>query len=84
VRTNHFSCENCYVEIVGGGEKILSFSFLPSSFFFVSLVFFFFFVVVVFCFFQERVSPCSRGCPGSLSVDQAGLELRKIFLPLPP
>jgi hypothetical protein len=34
---------------------------------------FFFFVVVVF---QDRVSLCSLGCPGTHSVDQAGLELR--------
>jgi hypothetical protein len=26
--------------------------------------------------FQDRVSLCSRGCPGTHSVDQAGLELR--------
>jgi hypothetical protein len=26
-------------------------------------------------FFQDRVSLCSPGCPGTLSVDQAGLEL---------
>jgi hypothetical protein len=30
-----------------------------------------------FCgFFQDRVSLCSSGCPGTHSVDQAGLELR--------
>jgi hypothetical protein len=35
-------------------------------------------VVVVFGFvFQDRVSLCSSGCPGTHSVDQAGLELRK-------
>jgi hypothetical protein len=28
------------------------------------------------CFFQDRVSLCSPGCPGTHSVDQAGLELR--------
>ena len=34
-------------------------------------------VVVVFGFvFQDRVSLCSSGCPGTHSVDQAGLELR--------
>jgi hypothetical protein len=26
--------------------------------------------------FQDRVSLCSPGCPGTHSVDQAGLELR--------
>jgi hypothetical protein len=29
-----------------------------------------------FCFFGDRVSLCSPGCPGTHSVDQAGLELR--------
>jgi hypothetical protein len=28
------------------------------------------------CFFRDRVSLCSPGCPGTHSVDQAGLELR--------
>jgi hypothetical protein len=32
----------------------------------------FFFVFV----FRDRVSLCSSGCPGTYSVDQAGLELR--------
>jgi hypothetical protein len=38
----------------------------------------------VFCFFwfglvfQDRVSLCSPGCPGTHSVDQAGLELRNL------
>jgi hypothetical protein len=31
---------------------------------------------LVFVFFQDRVSLCSPGCPGTLFVDQAGLELR--------
>jgi hypothetical protein len=30
----------------------------------------------VFCFFQDRVSLYSLGCPGTHFVDQAGLELR--------
>jgi hypothetical protein len=34
--------------------------------------FFFLFVFV----FRDRVSLCSPGCPGTHSVDQAGLELR--------
>jgi hypothetical protein len=41
----------------------------------------FLFVVVVV--FQDRVSLCSPDCPGTHSVDQAGLELRN-HLPLPP
>jgi hypothetical protein len=31
---------------------------------------------VLFCFFSCRVSLCSPGCPGTHSVDQAGLKLR--------
>jgi hypothetical protein len=37
---------------------------------------FFWFGLVWFGFFQDRVSLCSLGCPGTHSVDQAGLELR--------
>jgi hypothetical protein len=37
------------------------------------LFFFFFFFFLVF---RDRVSLCSSGCPGTHSVDQAGLELR--------
>jgi hypothetical protein len=33
--------------------------------------------------FQDRVSLCSPGCPGAHFVDQAGLELTEICLPLP-
>jgi hypothetical protein len=40
------------------------------------------FVFVLFLFvcfvFQDRVSLCSPGCPGTHSVDQAGLELRNL------
>jgi hypothetical protein len=41
------------------------------AFFFFSLLFFFFFL-------RDRVSLCSPGCPGTHSVDQAGLELRNL------
>jgi hypothetical protein len=35
------------------------------------------FVCLFVClFFQDRISLCSPGCPGTHSVDQAGLELR--------
>jgi hypothetical protein len=37
------------------------------------------FCFVLFFVFQDRVSLCSPGCPGTHSVDQAGLELR--YLP---
>jgi hypothetical protein len=35
-------------------------------------------VYILFCclFFRDRVSLCNPGCPGTHSVDQAGLELR--------
>jgi hypothetical protein len=36
----------------------------------------FFWFVFVFFVFQDRVSLCSPGCPGTHFVDQAGLELR--------
>jgi hypothetical protein len=34
------------------------------------------YIFFFFCFFLDRVSLCSPGCPGTHSVDQAGLELR--------
>jgi hypothetical protein len=36
------------------------------------------FVLVWFFVFRDRVSLCSPGCPGTHSVDQAGLELRNL------
>jgi hypothetical protein len=36
----------------------------------------FFCFVLFFLFFRDRVSLCSPGCPGTHSVDQAGLKLR--------
>jgi hypothetical protein len=35
-----------------------------------------FVLVLIFIFLRDRVSLCSPGCPGTHSVDQAGLELR--------
>jgi hypothetical protein len=43
---------------------------------FLFLFFFFIFLFLFFCLFGDRVSLCSPGCPGTHSVDQAGLELR--------
>jgi hypothetical protein len=48
------------------------FNFLTFCFLFVYLFLFFLF----FIFFRNRVCLCSPGCPGTQSVDQAGLELR--------
>jgi hypothetical protein len=45
----------------------------PSLF---SLLFLFVCLFFVFCFFRDRVSLCSSGCPRTHSIDQAGLELR--------
>jgi hypothetical protein len=36
----------------------------------------FYFILFYFLVFWDRVSLCSPGCPGTHSVDQAGLELR--------
>jgi hypothetical protein len=38
-------------------------------------------LLLLFCFvlvFQDRVSLCSSGCPGTHFVEQAGLELRNL------
>jgi hypothetical protein len=35
-------------------------------------------VVTSFLVFRDRVPLCSPGCPGTHSVDQAGLELRNL------
>jgi hypothetical protein len=43
-----------------------------------------FFSSLLFFIFRDRVSLCSPGCPGTHSVDQAGLELTEMHLPLPP
>jgi hypothetical protein len=49
----------------------------PLFFLFLSSLFFVVVVVDVVVFvFRDRVSLCSPGCPGTHSVDQAGLELR--------
>jgi hypothetical protein len=47
-----------------------------SFFLFSFFVFLFFFVFFLFFFLCDKVSLCSPGCPGTHSVDQAGLELR--------
>ena len=48
---------------------------ITTVFFFVCL-----FVCLLACLFvlRDRVSLCSLGCPGTHSIDQAGLELRNL------
>jgi hypothetical protein len=41
-------------------------------------------LVIIGLLFQDRVSQHSSGCPGTQYVDQDGLELTEIHLPLPP
>ena len=47
----------------------------PDSTYLISLIYFYVF---------ETGSPCRPSRPGTHSVDQAGLELTRICLPLPP
>jgi hypothetical protein len=54
----------------------LSYSFRSSVIASVGLDFSFFSFFFFFLVFRDRVSLCSPGCPGTHSVDQAGLELR--------
>ena len=51
---------------------------VPPFLFLLGIVVFLFFKFKFF-FFRDRVSLCSSGCPGTQSVDQAGLELRNPF-----
>jgi hypothetical protein len=57
---------------VGGRGKQISFS---SSFFKILIIVI---ILLLFWFCQDRVSLCSPGCPGTHSVDQAGLKLRNL------
>ena len=36
------------------------------------------YLFVYFGFSQDRISLCNPGCPGTCSVDQAGLELKRL------
>ena len=51
------------------------------------ILFLFYFIFVLFNFiiwlFWDKVSPCSLGCPGALSVNQAGLELSDLLAAAP-
>jgi hypothetical protein len=51
-------------------------SFISLDIYFSCLIFKFFFLF--FLVFRDRVSLYSPGCPGTHSVDQAGLELRNL------
>ena len=42
------------------------------------------FVRLIDFVFQDRISLCTVGCPGTPSVDQTSFELTEIHLPLPP
>ena len=59
-------------------------SLVRSAIVFLLRIFGFFCLFVLFCFvlfcfvFQHRVSLYSSGCPGTHSVDQAGLELKDL------
>jgi hypothetical protein len=44
----------------------------------INIWYFFLCLFVCLFVFQDRVSLCSLGCPGTHSVDQAGLELRNL------
>jgi hypothetical protein len=41
-------------------------------------ILFIYLFIYLFLVFQDRVSLCIPGCPGTHSVDQAGLELRNL------
>jgi hypothetical protein len=43
----------------------------------------FIFLFLFLFFFLNRAFLCNFGCPGTSSVEQTGLELREICLPLP-
>jgi hypothetical protein len=44
--------------------------------FLLQILFIYLFIYLFIEFFRDRVSLCSPGCPGTHSVDQAGLKLR--------
>jgi hypothetical protein len=56
----------CVYTEMYGGRKTTFFSF------------FLFIYLFIYLFFRDRVSLCHPGCPGTHSVDQAGLELRNL------
>ena len=70
------------IQVIAPSRQSNDFAFLVHFFLFcccccLSVLVFFFLLV-----FQDTVCLCNPGCPGDLSVDQAGLELTEICLPL--
>jgi hypothetical protein len=52
---------------------------------FIFVIYFICIYLFIYLFiFQDRVSLCSPGCPGTHFVDQAGLELRNLPVSAPP
>jgi hypothetical protein len=49
---------------------------LKFQVYFILFYFILFYFILFLLVFRDRVSLCSPGCPGTHSVDQAGLELR--------
>jgi hypothetical protein len=45
---------------------------------FKNFLFIYFYLFIYFLVFQDRVPLCSCGCPGTHSVDEAGLKLRNL------
>jgi hypothetical protein len=56
----------------------IGYSQLQFSYFILFYFILFYFILFYFLVFRDRVSLCSPGCPGTHSVDQAGLELRNL------
>jgi hypothetical protein len=59
-------------------ENYLTFIIYHLSFIYLLFIIFILFLFYLFIFFWDRVSLYSPGCPGTHSVDQAGLELRNL------
>ena len=68
------SCSKKAAAVVVASTVVLqsNWPFVFVSYLFIFILFYF----ILFYFFRDRVSLCIPGCPGTHSVDQAGLELR--------
>jgi hypothetical protein len=67
--------DECYISFTEPWRLTAKLTLAFVEFLFIYLFLNFIFILV----FQDRVSQCSPGCPGTHSVDQAGLKLR--YLP---